>query len=447
MKLSDHHHLSILTDLPLNVLITIVLCIFDIADLHEGKDDVTFNSLRNSCRSLRQAVDATPKCVLVDVNVARNKTVNPNSPKEKEDTVNLMERSFRIKYAPGQKYKTIMTPKATAKADTACSTTVVTRDVHIGIRKTPAYLSIDCCSVEKPSLKTVHYDVIFRDVSFGRGVDGFSEEATNTNSKQFMSILVPARVTCKDEYLHLFSELSQSRLHLALSSTRKPYHADFTSVSHFADCLWKLEMADSVFSLNGLDKLVHLTDLSFSPRKKDEDFRDIIERNEIDISKLNKLSFLYIPRDSIAKYSMGTFLAFNSKIPSLKGFGVIDLGENPHDLIMSHKDQQRLPPNCQLDRYQVLRVAVRHFGTLQFGALIEALVHSFTGVRRLIVESFSLEAPLGQDIRVLLHRARHSTRLSELVFQFLDVCDEDMGNFESSCQFSLGKVSGLSNTV
>ncbi|KAJ3320779.1 hypothetical protein HDU76_000231 [Blyttiomyces sp. JEL0837] len=158
---------------------------------------------------------------------------------------------------------------------------------------------------------------------------------------------------------------------------------------------------------------------------------------ESDKIYVSKFVSTFMPRIINHFAAMDEFLTLNALLPSLRTFGTIDLCQNPHDLVVSRQLEQTIPQRCSLQRIKALRVLVNVLNETSFAALIEAMVHSFTGVKRLIIDYFEIKKQLDFDgFKLQLRRANTSTSLLEIVFLFGS--SKSMLDFEKGCEDFMG---------
>ncbi|KAJ3279493.1 hypothetical protein HDU76_009494 [Blyttiomyces sp. JEL0837] len=260
------------------------------------------------------------------------------------------------------------------------------------------------------------------------------------NIRRLLSAISPSHVCVEtpSPLRYLLSGISQSTISINTS-------ADITgteSVSALyglAHCLCKLEIYGDAEFYHGLDQLVQLTHLNMQNWENvTRNFVDCIADSKLDFRRTRNLAFVNFGG---WEPSIEDFLQFNALVPSLQGFGNIYLGQTPHDLIVSQERQRSIPQDCRLKRLKVLRVYVQHFNPVTFGALIEAMVEAFSGVKKLIVDVYEIPTPFDNvQYDVLFRSAQIATGLSEIVLNFDIGCEtfeEEFRNAVSSWGFAV----------
>ncbi|KAJ3327804.1 hypothetical protein HDU76_011097 [Blyttiomyces sp. JEL0837] len=262
-------------------------------------------------------------------------------------------------------------------------------------------------------------------------LDNWDGGCESNNITKFVSALIPRAIQLNTyETLFTIRDLSQSVLDLKLDFWGSI--PNFVSFSHLAGCLRKLDILCDVQRYELLDSLIHLTHLTVSDHNGK--LVNQMISNEVDLARLKNLVFV----ESIyGLTNMDDFLTLNALLPSLTTFGSIDLCQNPYVLVVSHEHQQQIPQSCNLGRIEALGVLVQVLNEPTFAALIEAMVHSFTGVKRLIIDFCEFNGPLDfGGLEKQLRHARSSTKLLEIIVIF--GTEDDMFKFEKGCEAFVG---------
>ncbi|KAJ3290468.1 hypothetical protein HDU76_007388 [Blyttiomyces sp. JEL0837] len=149
-SLSDEHHHTYqatsstspnLTNLPLELRRNIVLLCF-----HSSKGQIPqslYNYIRESCKSMKEAVDSIPKCISINLSLFSENTYNYVM-KQQHEEVTINNRMFRIVKETKQ-YEMVM--QATKVMTSTSSSTSSTSLNNIINKQTRSFLSVAVCDV------------------------------------------------------------------------------------------------------------------------------------------------------------------------------------------------------------------------------------------------------------------------------------------------------------
>ncbi|KAJ3312221.1 hypothetical protein HDU76_002919 [Blyttiomyces sp. JEL0837] len=402
------HWSAILTDLPLELLTNIVLSVFG---LYENDIPTSlYNDLRQSCHSLKNAVDSIPKCVSVDVDLVRDHrdlvTDQPAPGRQQSihKTLSLMTKNFWMVDVL-KNYKMVTAPRLIDSSNTTGRIQSTMGEYADSVSSSQStFLSVAECKMKvthyamanqdpiqfvnlikqfvgftvlQGVFTTYKYEIVFREVDLCEYRTD-SAQAIN-NMRKCLQSFVPKKVTLDSPDLDLLQNLTQSSLGLKIHTEVTNPLENLLPLSQLNYCLQQLEIDGFITSYEGLDHLTELTHLSVYPDQPDSDILECLNESNIDLSILKNLSYLHLQS---VEPNMDDFLSLNKLLPSLSGFGVINLNNKPHDLIVSQTVRDTLPKNCNLERLLELRVSVRVLSSVTFTSLIEAMVNVFTGVKK-----------------------------------------------------------------
>ncbi|KAJ3320776.1 hypothetical protein HDU76_000228 [Blyttiomyces sp. JEL0837] len=381
---------------------------------------------------IKQAVGAISKCISGNVHLdsTDRPAGNDGAEQQQMEIMQLMTKGFRIEKQKKQ-LQMVTAPRSTSTYSSSEARTVKPKQDLSS--KSRLFLSVAVCDIKvgwstaraQDPVLLVHLIKLFVGMTVMGGVYGPPEYEVvcsqltledwdygveSNNISKFVSILMPRAIILNDEVTFAVRDISQSILNLTVYSENS-----LPSLVAFSP-LCKLDLRCDVKKFEGLDLLVQLTHFTTS----NDDLNNIVYHmisSGIDFSKLTNLILSYFT-------SMKDFLKLNAMLPSLTTFGTINLRGHQHDLVVSHEHQQMIPQRCTLRRIRVLKVLVGQLNEFSFSALIEAMVHSFKGVKRLIIDFCELKTPLDyKGFKLQLGRARRSTSLLVVIILFEDKSD------------------------
>ncbi|KAJ3307188.1 hypothetical protein HDU76_004691 [Blyttiomyces sp. JEL0837] len=277
-------------------------------------------------------------------------------------------------------------------------TSILMHDAEEFVKLIKSFISV---SVFRGSVKPTTDDIICRQFDFGEfhGVEESNLAGIETLRK-FMSGMNPQKVLCDHRAFKYLQHLSQPSVHLIVTSGRDTPISDILRYYGLARGVWNLEVYGALRHKSALNWFPQLTHLSIEINVGSWMRSVLVEY----LNKLEHLLYLDI-RTINGSLTIEHFLEINARIPSLKGFRTIGLGDEPYDIVVSKEHQQSFPSNCKLERLQTLQVSLPVLGISHVNALVEAMVYSFTGIKRLLVDVTTLMGFKKDDLCTVLNRA------------------------------------------